>query len=202
MQRSYWSYGYFRLIVVIFTIKIVSNSDFLKCLDNAINKIGMAKLKFREEEGRRSTAKLSKTSDAEKCCLNSRQSRFSNENIRLIAERSSHNEEQNKMSEEDFSPLTEFKERLARTYERELRPQAQREAEEIMEDSSENLSERWKEKFIKGYIDGVIDARVSFSSSFMANKVLPLGAISCYCDLSIEELQELKEYIKELDTAS
>lgn len=106
------------------------------------------------------------------------------------------------MSEEDFSPLTEFKERLARSYERELRPRAQREAEEIMQNSTEKLSERWKEEFIKGYIDGVIDARVSFSSSFIANNVLPLGAISCYCDLSIEELQELKEYIKDFDVAS
>lgn len=103
---------------------------------------------------------------------------------------------------EDFSPLTEFKERLAKSYEREIRPQAQREAEEIIENSSENLSERWKENFIKGYINGMIDARVSSSSSFIANNVLPLGAISCYCDLSIEEFQELKEYIKELEAAS
>lgn len=106
------------------------------------------------------------------------------------------------MSEEDFSPLTEFKERLARTYERELLPRAQREAEEIMQKSAEKLSERWKENFIKGYIDGVIEVRVYASKSLMENKILPLGAISCYCDLSIEELQELKEYIKELDTAS
>lgn len=33
------------------------------------------------------------------------------------------------MSEEDFSPLTEFKERLSSSYERGLRPRAQREAE-------------------------------------------------------------------------
>lgn len=106
------------------------------------------------------------------------------------------------MSEEDFSPLTEFKERLARTYERELRPQAQREAEEIMQSSTEKLSERWKENFIKGFIDGAIEVRVSASKSLMENKILPLGAISCYCDLSIEELQELKEYIKDFDAAS
>ena len=52
--------------MVIFPIKTVSNTDLLKHLDNAINKIGMTKLKFREEEGRRSTAKLSKTSSEEK----------------------------------------------------------------------------------------------------------------------------------------
>lgn len=106
------------------------------------------------------------------------------------------------MSEEDFSPLTEFKERLAKSYGREIRPQAQREAEEIIENSDENLSERWKENFIKGYIDGVIEVRVSASKSLMENKILPLGAISCYCDLSIEELQELREYTKEPDTVS
>ncbi len=174
----------------------------MKYLDNAINKIGMAKLKFREEEGRRSTAKLSKTSDEENSLLISLQSQFCNEKRQVDCERPSHNEEQNKMSEEDFSPLTEFKERLVRTYERELRPQAQRKAEEIMQSSTEKFCQRWKENFIKGYINGMIDARVSSSSSFIANNVLPLGAISCYCDLSIEEFQELKEYIKELEAAS
>lgn len=103
---------------------------------------------------------------------------------------------------EDFSPLTQFKERLARNYESEFRPKAQREAEEIMENSSENLSERWKENFIKGFIDGVIEVRVSASKALMESKILPPRAISCYCGLSIEELQELKEYIKESDAAS
>ena len=105
------------------------------------------------------------------------------------------------MSEEDFSPLTEFKERLSSSYERGLRPRAQREAVKIIQSSTENLSERWKEKFIKGYIDGVIEVRVSASKSLMENKILPLGAISCYCELSIEELQELKEYIMKPDGA-
>lgn len=171
-------------------------------LYKVINKLGIAKVKFRKEEGRGATAKLSKTSDEENSLLISLQSQFCNEKRQVDCERPSHNEEQNKMSEEDFSPLTEFKERLARTYERELRPQAQRKAEEIMQSATEKFCQRWKENFIKGFIDGVIEVRVSASRALMENNILPLGAISCYCDLSIEELQELKEYIKELDTAS
>lgn len=48
--------------MVINSTKIVNKSFLLKCLDNAINKVDMAKLKFREEEGRGSVAELSKTS--------------------------------------------------------------------------------------------------------------------------------------------